>query len=39
MERVTSASHLDQWDDDHAWSAQEWKTDTEMYAAYRGDLD
>ena len=22
---------MSKWDDDHAWSSQEWKTDTEMY--------
>ena len=30
MESFTSASYS-KWDDDHAWSSQEWKTDTEMY--------
>ena len=30
MESFSSASHS-MWDDDHAWSSQEWKTDTEMY--------
>ena len=29
MESFSSASHS-KWDDDHAWSSQEWKTDTEM---------
>ena len=30
MESFSSASYS-KWDDDHAWSSQEWKTDTEMY--------
>ena len=30
MESFSSASHS-KWDDDRAWSSQEWKTDTEMY--------
>ena len=30
MERFTSANSS-KWDDDHAWSSQEWKTDPEMY--------
>ena len=30
IESFSSASHSN-WDDDHAWSSQEWKTDTEMY--------
>ena len=30
MESFSSASYT-KWDDDHAWSSQEWKTDTEMY--------
>ena len=34
MESFSSASYST-WDDDHAWSFQEWKTDTEMYD--RGD--
>ena len=29
MESFSSASYS-KWDDDHAWSSQEWKTDTEM---------
>ena len=29
MESISSASYS-KWDDDHAWSSQEWKTDTEM---------
>ena len=29
-ESFSSASYS-KWDDDHAWSSQEWKTDTEMY--------
>ena len=30
MESFSSASYS-KWVDDHAWSSQEWKTDTEMY--------
>ena len=30
MESFSSASYS-KWDDDRAWSSQEWKTDTEMY--------
>ena len=30
MESFSTASHS-KWDDDRAWSSQEWKTDTEMY--------
>ena len=30
MESFSSAGHS-KWDHDHAWSFQEWKTDTEMY--------
>ena len=30
MESFSSASYS-KWDDDHAWSSQDWKTDTEMY--------
>ena len=30
MESFASASYS-KWDDDRAWSSQEWKTDTEMY--------
>ena len=30
MESFSSASYS-KWDDDHAWSSQEWITDTEMY--------
>ena len=30
MESFSSASYS-KWDDDHAWSSQEWKTDSEMY--------
>ena len=30
MERFSSASYS-KWDDDRAWSSQEWKFDTEMY--------
>ena len=30
MESFSSAS-CSKWDDDHVWSSQEWKTDTEMY--------
>ena len=30
MRSFSSASYS-KWDDDHAWSSQEWKTDTEMY--------
>ena len=30
MESFSSASYS-RWDDDRAWSSQEWKTDTEMY--------
>ena len=30
IESFSSASYS-QWDDDRAWSSQEWKTDTEMY--------
>ena len=30
MESLSSASYS-KWDDDRAWSSQEWKTDTEMY--------
>ena len=30
MESFSSASNS-KWDDDRAWSSQEWKTDTEMY--------
>ena len=30
MESFSSASYS-KWDDDHAWSSQEWKTGTEMY--------
>ena len=30
MESFSSASYS-KWDDDHAWSSQEWKTDTETY--------
>ena len=30
MESFSSASYS-KWDDDHAWSSQEWRTDTEMY--------
>ena len=30
MESFSSASYS-KWDDDPAWSSQEWKTDTEMY--------
>ena len=30
MESFSSASYL-QWDDDRAWSSQEWKTDLEIY--------
>ena len=30
MESFSSTSYS-RWDDDHAWSSQEWKTDTEMY--------
>ena len=30
MESFFSASYS-KWDDDRAWSSQEWKTDTEMY--------
>ena len=29
MKSFSSGSYS-KWDDDHAWSAQEWKTDTEM---------
>ena len=29
IESFSSASHS-KWDDNHAWSSQEWKTDTEM---------
>ena len=29
IESSSSASYS-KWDDDHAWSSQEWKTDTEM---------
>ena len=29
MDSFSSASYS-KWDDDHAWSSQEWKTDTEM---------
>ena len=31
MDSFSSASYS-KWDDDHAWSSQEWKTDTEMCA-------
>ena len=31
MESFSSASYSKWDDDDHAWSSQEWKTDTEMY--------
>ena len=27
----SSSASCSKWDDDHAWSSQEWKTDTEMY--------
>ena len=27
----TSSASYSKWDDDRAWSSQEWKTDTEMY--------
>ena len=27
-----SSASYSKWDDDHAWSSQEWKTDIEMYA-------
>ena len=30
IESFSSASYS-KWDDNHAWSSQEWKTDTEMY--------
>ena len=30
MESFSSTSYS-KWDDDHAWSSQEWKTDAEMY--------
>ena len=30
MESFSSAS-FSKWDNDHAWSSQQWKTDTEMY--------
>ena len=30
MKSFSSASYS-KWEDDHAWSSQEWKTDTEMY--------
>ena len=30
MESFSSANYS-KWDDDHAWSSQEWKTDTETY--------
>ena len=30
MESFSSASYS-KWDDDRAWSSQEWKTDSEMY--------
>ena len=30
MESFSSASYS-KWDDDHAWSSQEWKTDIETY--------
>ena len=30
MKSFSSASYS-KWDDDRAWSSQEWKTDTEMY--------
>ena len=30
MESFSSASHS-KWDDDHAWSSQEWKTDIETH--------
>ena len=30
MESFSSTSYS-KWDDDHAWSSQEWKTDIEMY--------
>ena len=30
MESFSSASYS-KWDDDHAWSSQEWKADSEMY--------
>ena len=34
MESFSSASYS-KWDDEHAWSSQEWKTDTEMYDPIR----
>ena len=30
MDSFSSASYT-KWDDNHAWSSQEWKTDSEMY--------
>ena len=37
MESFSSASYS-KWDDDHAWSSQEWKTDTEMCERVRPDV-
>ena len=31
--KVLPQQATQKWDDDRAWSSQEWKTDTEMYAA------
>ena len=28
---IFSSASYSKWDDDHAWSSQEWKTDTEIY--------
>ena len=29
--KVSPQQATQKWDDNHAWSSQEWKTDTEMY--------